>query len=88
MWRICHEMGWWSVFGKPKRHKGSKAGTAAHDDLVRRNFTATAPNQVWVADLADRGLFGPRGSQGFAKSADWRSEADRILTHLRVPEGG
>jgi len=53
VWRICQEMGWWSVFGKPKRAKGSKAGTAAHDDLVRRNFTATAPNQVWVADLTE-----------------------------------
>jgi putative transposase len=24
---------------------------ARHPDLVRRNFTATAPNQLWVTDL-------------------------------------
>ena len=32
-----------------------------------------------VADLADAGLFGERGDPGFARSADWRTEADRIL---------
>ena len=53
VWRICRDNQWWSVFGKPKRGKGSKPGTAAHDDLVRRNFTATAANQVWVADLTE-----------------------------------
>jgi hypothetical protein len=46
-------MGWWSVFGKPKARKASKPGTPAHEDLVRRNFTATAPNTVWVADLTE-----------------------------------
>jgi putative transposase len=41
------------VFGKPKRSKGSKPGAPAHDDLVRRDFTADAPNQIWVADLTE-----------------------------------
>jgi putative transposase len=44
VWRICRDNGWWSVFGKPKARKKTKAGTPAHDDLVRRNFTADAPN--------------------------------------------
>ncbi len=26
-------------------------GTPRHPDLVRRDFTATAPNQLWVTDL-------------------------------------
>jgi 3-hydroxyisobutyrate dehydrogenase-like beta-hydroxyacid dehydrogenase len=39
----------------------------------------TAERQAWVADLADEGLFGQRGSKEFARSADWRTEADRIL---------
>ncbi len=39
----------------------------------------TAERQAWVADLADEGLFGKRGSKDFARSADWRTEADRIL---------
>ena len=48
-------------FGKPKRYQGTKPGAPSHDDLVRRDFTATAPNVVWVADLtehwADEGKF-------------------------------
>lgn len=39
----------------------------------------TAERQAWVADLADAGVFGPRGAPQFARSADWRVEADRIL---------
>ena len=35
--------------------------------------------QAWIADLADDGAFGPRGTPSFARSPDWRSEADRIL---------
>jgi len=43
----------------------------------------TAERQSWVADHADVGLFGPRGSPVFARSADWRTEADRILQRAR-----
>ena len=53
VWRICRDMGWWSVFGKPKPRKTSRPGTPAHDDLVRRRFRADAPNEVWVADLTE-----------------------------------
>jgi hypothetical protein len=35
-----------------------------------------------MADLADAGAFGARGTPGFARSADWRSEADRLLSNL------
>jgi putative transposase len=53
VWRICRDMGWWSVFGKPKARKAAKPGTPAHDDLVRRKFTADVPNEIWVADLTE-----------------------------------
>jgi putative transposase len=53
VWRICRDNGWWSVFGKPKRRKGTKPGTASHDDLVRRAFTAAVPNQLWLADITE-----------------------------------
>jgi hypothetical protein len=43
----------------------------------------TAERQAWVADLADRGLFGPKGTEAFARSADWRIEADRILAGIK-----
>jgi putative transposase len=31
---------------------GNGAETERPEDLVKRTFTATAPNQLWVADLA------------------------------------
>ena len=42
----------------------------------------TAERQAWVADLADEGLFGPKGTKAFARSPDWRLEADRILAGI------
>ena len=46
--------------------------------------SGTAERQAWVADLADQGLFGTKGTPAFARSADWRTEADRILAHLKT----
>lgn len=53
VWRICRDHRWWSVFGKPKSGKGSKPGTPSHDDLVKRDFTATAANQLWLSDITE-----------------------------------
>ena len=54
VWRICRDHGWWSRFGKPKvRGKRAKVFAPAFDDLVRRDFTAQAPNQKWVADITE-----------------------------------
>ena len=36
-----------------------------------------------IADLADAGAFGARGAPGFARSADWRVEADRLLADIQ-----
>jgi hypothetical protein len=52
-WRICRDNGWWSVFGKRKRGKKAKVGGPAHDDLVRRTFSAAAPNRLWLTDLTE-----------------------------------
>jgi len=46
-------MGWWSAFGKSKRGKNGKPGPHVHDDLVHRDFTASAPNQVWLTDITE-----------------------------------
>jgi 3-hydroxyisobutyrate dehydrogenase-like beta-hydroxyacid dehydrogenase len=43
----------------------------------------TAATQAWVADLADDGVFGEPGRPGFARSPDWRIEADRIIDHVK-----
>ena len=53
VWRICSANGWWSVFGKKRRSKAGRPGTASHEDLVGRVFTAAAPNQLWLTDLTE-----------------------------------
>ncbi len=46
--------GWWSSFGKKKtKKKTSKVHTLAHDDLVRRQFSADAPNHLWPSDITE-----------------------------------
>ena len=53
-WRICSANGWWSVFGKKKPYsKARTPGVPAHDDLVERDFTADAPNRLWLADITE-----------------------------------
>ncbi|OKH61568.1 hypothetical protein EB74_19755, partial [Mycobacterium sp. SWH-M5] len=52
-WRICSQSRLWSVFGKRKRGKNGKTGPPVHDDLVERDFTAEAPNQLWLADITE-----------------------------------
>ena len=53
-WRICSGNGWFSAFGKRKRRgKGGKVGPPVHDDLVKRDFTASGPNRLWLADITE-----------------------------------
>lgn len=52
VWRICRDNGWWSVFGK-KRGKNGKPGAPTHEDLVKREFIADAPNRLWLADITE-----------------------------------
>ena len=53
VWRICADNGWWSVFGKKRAKNGKKPGPPAHDDLVRRDFTAPAANRLWLTDITE-----------------------------------
>jgi len=59
------------------------AETVREAGLEPWSAAGTAERQAWVADLADAGLFGARGTKEFARSADWRTEADRILDHVK-----
>jgi transposase InsO family protein len=53
-WRICSANGWFSAFGKkPRRGKGTKPGPPVHDDLVQRDFTAAAANELWLGDITE-----------------------------------
>lgn len=59
------------------------AETVREAGLEPWSASGTAERQAWVADLADAGLFGAKGTTEFARSADWRIEADRMLDHLK-----
>ncbi len=59
------------------------AETVREAGLTPWSASGTAERQAWLADLADAGVFGSKGSAEFARSADWRVEADRILDHIK-----
>ena len=53
VWKICSANEWWCVFGKKRRGKKGLPGAPAHDDLVRRDFTAAGPNRLWLTDISE-----------------------------------
>ena len=59
------------------------AQTVREIGLTPWSAQGTAERQAWVADLADAGVFGNKGAAGFARSSDWRTEADRLLAHVK-----
>lgn len=50
--RLCSQERIWSVFAK-KRGLNRRSGPPVHDDLVQRQFSAQAPDQVWLADITE-----------------------------------
>ena len=53
-WKICSGMGWWSAFSrKQRRGKSRRPGPPVHDDLVKRDFTASGPNRLWLGDITE-----------------------------------
>src|SRR5215468_335895 len=60
------------------------AETVREAGLTPWSAQGTAERQAWVADLADDGLFGAKGTKEFARNSDWRIEADRILAMLKA----
>jgi len=52
VWRLCSAQGIFSTHSK-KRGLNRKAGPPVHDDLVQRDFTADAPNQLWLTDITE-----------------------------------
>src|SRR5215218_2582694 len=62
------------------------AETVREIGLTPWSASGTAERQAWVADLSEQGLFGLKGTKDFARSPDWRTEADRILAKLK-PKG-
>ena len=62
------------------------AETVREIGLTPWSAQGTAERQAWIADLADEELFGSKGTKEFARSADWRTEADRILGKVKSEE--
>jgi 3-hydroxyisobutyrate dehydrogenase-like beta-hydroxyacid dehydrogenase len=60
------------------------AVTVREAGLEAWSADASADRQSWMADLADRGLFGARDATGFGRNPDWRIEADRILDDAKA----
>ena len=61
------------------------AVTVREAGLAPWSAAGTAERQASMADMTDAGVFGNRTSSGFAKSWDWRIEADRLLASLADP---
>jgi putative transposase len=54
VWRLCREQRLWSTTTKKgRKHSPKSPGPAVHDDLVQRDFTAPAPNVVWLTDITE-----------------------------------
>ncbi|MCM0607931.1 MAG: NAD(P)-dependent oxidoreductase [Ideonella sp. WA131b] len=59
------------------------AVTVREAGLEPFSAAGTAERQARMADLADAGVFGARSEPGFARSTDWRTEADRLLRSIK-----
>ena len=51
--RLMGEASLWGVPVKKRRHRRTSSTTDCVPDLVQRDFTAAAPNQLWVSDLTE-----------------------------------
>jgi putative transposase len=52
VWRLCRDQKLWSATVRKGRH-AKHPGPAVHDDLVKRDFTAAAPDLVWLTDITE-----------------------------------
>ncbi len=59
------------------------ARTVSDIGLTPHSARGTAERQAWMAGLTGDYVFGAKGDGVFARSPDWRTEADRILAALK-----
>jgi 3-hydroxyisobutyrate dehydrogenase-like beta-hydroxyacid dehydrogenase len=64
------------------------ARTVAEAGLEPLSASSTASRQAFMAQLASAGVFGARASAAFARSSDWRAEADRLLARTSPGKAG
>jgi putative transposase len=54
VWRLCRAQRIWSTTTrKGRKGAGKTPGPAVHDDLVNRDFTAPAPDLIWLTDITE-----------------------------------
>lgn len=54
VWRLCRDHAIWSTTTrKGRKGSGKRPGPAVHDDFVQRDFTAPAPDVVWLTDITE-----------------------------------
>ncbi len=54
VWRLCSQQKVWSTTTrKGRKATGKRPGPAVHDDLVQRDFSAPAPDMVWLTDITE-----------------------------------
>ena len=51
--KLCRSHRIWSTTTKKGRRYSKVPGPAVSDDLVKRDFTAPAPNLVWLTDITE-----------------------------------
>lgn len=88
--RLCREHRIWSTTTKKGRKTSAKTpGPAVHDDLVQRNFTASAPDRVWLTDITEHAtaegkLYCCAIKDCFSNRIVGYSIADRMTAELAV----
>ncbi|WP_127792103.1 IS3 family transposase [Agromyces sp. LHK192] len=53
VWRLCRDNQIVSTTVRRRRGKNTRPGPPVHDDLVKRAFTADAPNRLWLTDITE-----------------------------------
>ena len=52
VWKIMRELGIQGLPG-PRKRKRNLVNAATEEDLVKRNFVATHPNELWLTDITE-----------------------------------
>ena len=86
--RLCSQQRLWSVHAR-KRGLSRRPGPPVHDDLVRREFAAPAPNRLWLTDItehptAEGKLYLCAVKDACSKRIVGYSIADRMTSQLAV----
>lgn len=89
VWRLCSQQRIFSATIRRARRVNKKPGPPVCDDRVQRNFSATAPNQLWLTDItehrtAEGKLYACAVKDVFSNRIVGYSIGPRMKSHLAV----